>query len=319
MIRFARFGLVLALTVVLAGCGGDDKKPPAKGKQGAGANGNGGKQANGQANGNGQQDKPGQPGKKGERPKGQAKTPDGEPGKKSPDTAVAQGSPESVFRAFQDAVGEEKWVEAFVFLTPESQDIMIGQAVFAASVSTLGDPEKSKEVQSLAKQYNIDLESAKKPKTTDPVETMQQLAARVENKPAAFAALVGWMEKNPPEGEQQAESIAQSIRKSKLTSQPNVEGDRATATLSTPQREKDQPIAFLRKDGKWYVDLAESVRMEMEARPRPQRDAPKKDRKKESDLDRPKPREDETDKPPQPRPEGAKKKGAPKPGTTEKP
>ncbi|MEQ9410356.1 MAG: hypothetical protein RIK87_21655 [Fuerstiella sp.] len=161
-------------------------------------------------------------------------------------------TPDAAFAAFQNAAAAGDYRTAVSAMTLESQQALAGSLIFALSMMSAFDPENADELTGLMEKHGISeehQESGPPPEmVTDagPAGMVRGIGAMTED-PAAFVAeAMEWMEKSP---NADGNSDFAEGRLGTVT----VEGDSATATLSTP--EGDKPIEFRRNSSGWLVHI----------------------------------------------------------------
>ena len=66
-------------------------------------------------------------------------------------------SPEAVFKVFQESVKNDDWPTAAACLTDQSQTTMCDTLILGAWFSTMGEPQKEKDLTQLLKGHGIDM------------------------------------------------------------------------------------------------------------------------------------------------------------------
>lgn len=213
---------VLVLAALIAGCGGETKKTP----ENAGDGG-----------------------------------PKGEIGGASAQ-AKAYESPEAVFKAFNQAAAKKDFKAMFDYVTPESQNSLVGLPLLAAGFATFGDEDKQSSLESLVKKHGLDPDNLQGPEGEKQFEKIGS-----DQKAALFADLVAWLDKNMPEGQP---GFSEELAKSdKMTlSDVSITGETAAGKSKDADGEVDD-IFFKQIDGKWYVDFEKTLEEQFQLQPGP--------------------------------------------------
>jgi len=160
-------------------------------------------------------------------------------------------SPQATFQAFREAAERNDWAGAAPLLDAESQAMIAFGMLMHASFSTGAEAEKEESLNALFKKHGIDLDENESPTDadpTDPTAMMQAVVAPIEDIPEFLGELSSWMENNAP-----ASDDSDGFMEMGELSQVAIDGDTATATVTTPMGE--MPIQFQRVKESWLVQL----------------------------------------------------------------
>lgn len=176
-------------------------------------------------------------------------------------------TPEEAFKNAQAAVEKEDWKTFCGTMTAESQDVFAGgmamggmmMQAFAGLGGEEGAAEAKKIGEVLAK-HGITEEFGKKIEDDEtikgPEEAMKKMLEPVKDKPqfvadmmAAFKGMKGMKDQNP-------------VNKTATLKDVKIDGDTAKATIEATidGKTSSSPIAFKKVDGKWLMDLTETMK-----------------------------------------------------------
>lgn len=162
---------------------------------------------------------------------------------------VDHSSPQKVAQAFTSSLAMQKWERAFQCLTPDSQHHMVVGMMFGAGFLSATDEARKKDLEAILKKHG--LESGKKLKALPPKAALKN----VKNPALLFGDLVLFIDENQPvKAGEKRKSILKQMAATKLTNF-KVDGDKATADIQQGERTRANAARFVRKDGKWYVDM----------------------------------------------------------------
>ena len=170
--------------------------------------------------------------------------------------AKSQATPQETYNNLKNAAENDNWSEALLYVTPDSQHIMLGGMIFVSTmvVGFSEDKAKQESFEKLLKQHGVNVDDKSSPATLDDIEeVMKALVGNVKDKGACLSALMDWMKKNMAD---KAGQLTEPITKIEI-GEVKIDGDTATATI-TVDGKPDDPTIFAKIDGKWYIDILAS-------------------------------------------------------------
>ena len=162
----------------------------------------------------------------------------------------AGATPEETFETVKSAVENEDWKVLFSTMDPEERDVGLVGIVIGCKMFK---PEAGKEVDEVLTKRNVDM--SKLPANAsmnDPAaakKVAKDLFAGVDT-PSLFGDLMNVMEKMGGEKKGFGDLKGSTLKDLKI------DGDNATATIVSGDGDSD-PVTFVRRDGKWYVPVAD--------------------------------------------------------------
>lgn len=175
-----------------------------------------------------------------------------------PQAALAAGggsTPEAVFDNFKTAMKTKDYKTGFAQMTPDSQDMILGQLAIGMSTGIGIDPAKAPEAQKFVEKQGVKkVDVSKLQAGQDPRSIVKESLSEVKDKPACFADLMSWMETNAA-GKDRAEKI-EAYARAQLVD-VKTENDTATGVVKVKhgEEENSSTMAFKSIGGAWYIDL----------------------------------------------------------------
>jgi uncharacterized protein YpuA (DUF1002 family) len=171
---------------------------------------------------------------------------------------IDHSSPESVAKEFVDAMGKRQWERAFRCMTLESQQKAASLTLLPAGVVVAKDKSKNDSLLQLLETHGLEKESA--------VEKIRKMND-TKKLSVVFGDVMTWVAKSGSDDPEEQRRVLDRIAAGEYISF-KIEGDRATASFQPKFREQVLERHFLKVKGKWFVDVAETIRQsKIEAQP----------------------------------------------------
>jgi len=192
--------------------------------------------------------------------------------------AAGHDSPQAVFEAHKQAMARKDWKTMVSLLTPEAQDLMVGQMAMGA----VGAAQSNPDVDGLCKRHGIDPalvrkqwseadgKRSKSPPSAGEMKEMKEmamqrwkeLAASIRDKPAFSGKMMAVLEKLQAEASAKRGGPAlpdTSVFADATLTELKIEGDAAKGmgSLTVEGKTMTSPITFQRVEGKWYLSMPE--------------------------------------------------------------
>lgn len=159
---------------------------------------------------------------------------------------VDQSSPQAVAEGFKNAAQNDDWPTAFTCLTDESQDLMLMPvAIFGGFSMANPKSEEAKDMQALLEKHGVDLNRS------------EDAFKDIKDKGALFGDFVAWSKKHADK-KSPKKDLKSQIADIKFENF-QVDGDTATCDSGKHQTH------FTKIDGKWYLDLATTMKTRRKA------------------------------------------------------
>jgi hypothetical protein len=177
-------------------------------------------------------------------------------------------TPDETFKNAQAAAEKNDYKTFMSTMTPESQDTYAGMVAFGGAMvqafAGLGGPEgaeDAKKVKEVLDKHGLTEESLKKadPTAADPIAGMKSLVEPVKDKPAFVADMMAVMKSTKDFKDRSP------LQKGATLKDVKIDGDSAKGTIETDVEGKKEssPIDFKKVDGKWLIDLTETIKSSM--------------------------------------------------------
>jgi hypothetical protein len=177
-------------------------------------------------------------------------------------------TPEETFKSAQAAAEKNDYKAFMSTMTPESQETYAGMIAFGGAMvqafAGLGGPEgaeDAKKVKEVLDKHGLTEETLKKadPTAADPIAGMKSLVEPVKDKPAFVADMMAALKSSKDFKDKSP------LQKGTTLKDVKIDGDSAKGTIETEVEGKKEssPIGFKKIDGKWLIDLTETIKSSM--------------------------------------------------------
>ena len=169
----------------------------------------------------------------------------------------SHATPQATFKTYRAAVQRNDWKTALGCLTPETHDVVVGGLLSAVAAASAIDQDAA----ALLDKHGIDRTqlvadflAGALVNLSNPGEALggglRRCLDGIADKPTFVADATGWLEQN----NQQASQFFGKVEEAEL-SNVQIDGDRATATVSAPVFRSGSSLRFKKIDGRWLIDL----------------------------------------------------------------
>ncbi|MEZ6059631.1 MAG: hypothetical protein R3C19_04650 [Planctomycetaceae bacterium] len=171
----------------------------------------------------------------------------------TPDAAAA-ATPEAAFESFRQALKNDDWESGARHLTDKSQAMMAFSMLMAGGMMGAFDPEKGKAVEELFRKHGVD--PSQEPDIGSPdggvLSMPQMMTAGIGDKPKFIGEMTALMESDS-EGGMSGSPVDGELQNVQIN------GDAASGVVVHDGGE--EPIEFVRVDGRWLIELPEPEMM----------------------------------------------------------